>query len=57
MTPVFAISRIAVWFAHIIEEKFSEAQDRPALYRPKAEYVGQHCGLMGCSYEPLENRG
>jgi citrate synthase len=57
MTPIFAISRIAGWCAHIIEEKFGEAQDKPALYRPKAEYVGQYCGLMGCTYEPVEVRG
>jgi citrate synthase len=56
MTPIFAISRIAGWCGHIIEEKFAEAQDKPALYRPKAEYVGQYCGLMGCEYEPVEKR-
>ncbi len=57
MTPVFAISRITGWCAHIIEEKFGEAQEKPALYRPKAEYVGQYCGLMGCEFEELEKRG
>ena len=31
MTPIFAISRIAGWSAHIIEEVFAEAQDKPAL--------------------------
>jgi citrate synthase len=56
MTPIFAISRVAGWCGHIIEEKFAEAQEKPALYRPKAEYVGQYCGLMGCEYEPLEAR-
>jgi len=56
MTPIFAMSRIAGWCAHIIEEKFAEAQEKPALYRPKAEYVGNYCGLMGCTYEPLEVR-
>jgi len=56
MTPIFAISRVTGWCAHIIEEKFAEAQDKPALYRPKAEYVGQYCGLSGCTYEPLESR-
>ena len=56
MTPIFAISRVTGWCAHIIEEKFAEAQDKPALYRPKAEYVGQYCGLSGCTYEPLEFR-
>jgi len=57
MTPIFAISRVAGWCSHIIEEKFAEAQEKPALYRPKAEYVGQYCGLMGCEYEALESRG
>ncbi len=56
MTPVFATSRIAGWCAHIIEEKFAEAQEKPALYRPKSEYVGNYCGLMGCSYEPIQSR-
>lgn len=56
MTPIFAISRIAGWTAHIIEEKTGEAQEKPALYRPKAEYVGQYCGLMGCKFNPLEKR-
>ena len=57
MTPIFAMSRISGWCAHIIEEKFGEAQEKPALYRPKAEYVGQYCGLMGCTYDELEARG
>jgi citrate synthase len=57
MTPVFAIARIAGWCAHIIEEAFGEAQEKPTLYRPKAEYVGNYCGLTGCSYEPVGNRG
>lgn len=56
MTPIFAISRVSGWCAHIIEEKFGEAQEKPALYRPKAEYVGQYCGLMGCTYEDLDER-
>lgn len=55
-TPIFAMSRIAGWCSHVIEEKFAEAQDKPMLYRPQAEYVGQYCGLMGCEYEPLEAR-
>jgi citrate synthase len=57
MTTIFAISRVAGWCAHILEEKFAEAQEKPALYRPKAEYVGQYCGLMGCEYEPVDERG
>ena len=56
MTPIFAISRVAGWSAHIIEEKTGEAQVKPALYRPKAEYTGQYCGLTGCTFEPLGQR-
>ncbi|MCP4666802.1 MAG: hypothetical protein GY849_10590 [Deltaproteobacteria bacterium] len=56
MTPVFAISRVAGWCSHSIEEKFAEAQEKPALYRPRAEYVGNYCGLMGCEYETRESR-
>jgi citrate synthase len=52
-TPIFAISRIAGWNAHIIEEKFAEAAPKPALYRPKAVYVGRYCGPMGCEYISL----
>ena len=55
-TPIFAMSRIAGWCSHIIEEKFAEAQDKPALYRPQAEYVGQYCGLMGCEYADVTSR-
>ncbi|MFC1835187.1 citrate/2-methylcitrate synthase, partial [Thermodesulfobacteriota bacterium] len=55
-TAIFAISRISGWCSHVIEEKFAEAQDKPALYRPKAEYVGTYCGLMGCEYEDLDSR-
>ena len=56
MTPMFAISRISGWCAHIIEEKFAEAQGKPALYRPSAEYVGDYCGPIGCVFQPLEER-
>src|ERR687890_133484 len=55
-TPIFAISRISGWCAHIIEEKFAEAAPKPALYRPKAVYVGKYCGPMGCEYTPIQNR-
>jgi len=56
MTTIFAMSRVAGWCAHIIEEKLAEAQEKPALYRPKAEYVGQYCGLTGCEYQSVEER-
>lgn len=55
-TPIFAISRIAGWCSHIIEEKFAEAQEKPMLYRPQAEYVGHYCGLLGCEYETMDAR-
>jgi len=55
-TPVFAIGRIAGWCAHVIEEKFAEAQEKPALYRPEAEYIGDYCGPQGCAFVPLGAR-
>jgi citrate synthase len=55
-TPIFAISRIVGWTTHVIEEKFAEAAPKPALYRPKALYVGKYCGPMGCEYIPINNR-
>jgi len=55
-TPIFAISRVAGWAAHVIEEKFAEAAPKPALYRPKAVYVGKYCGPEGCEYKPLDLR-
>lgn len=36
-TPMFALSRIAGWSGHVIEQL---ADNR--LFRPKAEYVGPH---------------
>jgi citrate synthase len=56
MTPLFAVSRVAGWTAHIIEEKFGEAQGKPALYRPSSDYTGNYCGKTGCVYEPMEKR-
>ncbi len=56
MTPVFAAARIAGWVAHIIEEKFGDAQSKPALYRPSSEYIGTYCGREACDYVPIEKR-
>jgi len=56
MTPIFAMARIAGWTAHIIEEKFAEAQGKPALYRPSSDYIGNYCGKTGCTYAPVEKR-
>ncbi len=55
-TPIFSIARAAGWTAHVIEEKFAEAAPKPALYRPKASYVGKYCGPMGCEYIPITSR-
>jgi len=55
-TPIFAVSRVVGWAAHIIEEKFAEAAPKPALYRPKAVYVGKYCGPEGCEYKTLDLR-
>ena len=55
-TPLFAIARVAGWAAHVIEEKFAEAQPKPALYRPRAEYKGRYCGPDGCEWVPPDKR-
>ena len=55
-TPVFAISRIAGWAAHIIEEQFGGADQKPVLYRPEAEYIGEYCGPDECLFVDLEDR-
>ncbi|MDW7708934.1 MAG: citrate/2-methylcitrate synthase [Deferrisomatales bacterium] len=55
-TPVFALGRVAGWCAHVIEEKFAEAQEKPELYRPEAVYVGDYCGPQGCAWVPLGER-
>lgn len=55
-TPVFAISRISGWAAHVIEEKFAEAQPKAELYRPDADYVGNYCGPEACEYIPIGKR-
>jgi citrate synthase len=55
-TPVFAVSRISGWAAHVIEEKFAEAQPKPELYRPDSDYVGTYCGPQACEYIPVQKR-
>ena len=57
MTPIFAVSRVAGWTAHIIEEKFGDAQgQKPALYRPSSDYTGNYCGREACAYIEMEKR-
>ena len=55
-TPIFAVSRIAGWTAHVIEEQFAEAALKPALYRPESDYVGNYCGPDECTFEAIEDR-
>lgn len=55
-TPLFAISRISGWAAHVIEEKFAMAAPKPTLYRPGAEYVGEYCGPDECLYTEIDER-
>jgi citrate synthase len=55
-TPVFAISRISGWAAHVLEEQFAEAAPKPALYRPESDYIGDYCGPEECDFVPIEER-
>ena len=55
-TSIFAVSRISGWCAHIIEEKYAQAQPKPAIYRPEADYIGNYCGIEGCKYVSIEKR-
>jgi 2-methylcitrate synthase len=47
-TPIFAVSRIAGWAAHVIEQ-----HDDNRLIRPRADYVGTE---YPAEYTPLEKR-
>jgi citrate synthase len=47
-TPIFAVSRVSGWLAHILEQ-----YDNNRLIRPRAEYTGP--GMQ--SYIPIEQRG
>ncbi len=53
---VFAVSRIAGWAAHVLEERFPEPPVKPTLYRPSADYHGNYCGPVGCSYVNIRER-
>ncbi|SCY49100.1 citrate/2-methylcitrate synthase [Desulfoluna spongiiphila] len=55
-TPVFAMSRVAGWCAHIIEEQFADEAHKPVLYRPESEYIGTYCGPEGCTLVPMDKR-
>ncbi|MCP3950666.1 MAG: citrate (Si)-synthase [Desulfobacterales bacterium] len=55
-TPLFAISRISGWAAHVIEEQFGGAAAKPALYRPESDYIGDYCGPDECTFVPVDDR-
>ena len=55
-TPIFAISRVSGWVAHVLEEQFAGAAPKPVLYRPESQYVGDYCGPEECTLESLEDR-
>ena len=55
-SPLFAISRVSGWVAHVLEEQYGGAAPKPMLYRPESDYVGDYCGPDTCSFVPLDNR-
>ena len=55
-TPVFAVSRVAGWTAHVIEEQFAQASLKPVLYRPESDYRSRYCGPDCCKYEDIDAR-
>jgi citrate synthase len=55
-TPVFAVSRVAGWVAHVLEEQFPETARKPVLYRHESEYLSTYCGPDGCLYEDIDER-
>jgi citrate synthase len=55
-SPIFAISRVAGWVAHVLEEQFAEAAPKPMLYRPESKYIGDYCGPEECAFVPMEQR-
>ncbi|THB81847.1 MAG: citrate (Si)-synthase [Desulfobacteraceae bacterium] len=55
-SPIFAVSRVIGWAAHIIEEQYATAAPKPSLYRPGAAYVGDYCGPDECTFTDLEER-
>jgi citrate synthase len=55
-SPLFAISRVAGWTAHVLEEQFAAAAPKPMLYRPESDYVGDYCGPDECSFVPMDQR-
>ncbi len=55
-SPLFAISRVSGWAAHVIEEQYAMAAKKPSLYRPGAAYIGDYCGPDECLYTDIDDR-
>ncbi len=55
-SSLFAVSRMAGWCAHTLEEHFALAAPKPVLYRPESDYVGEYCGPAECEFIPKEKR-
>ncbi|MBW2366499.1 MAG: citrate (Si)-synthase [Deltaproteobacteria bacterium] len=55
-SSIFAVSRIAGWCTHLIEEQFAEAAPKPMLYRPESDYIGDYCGPDECTFVPQDDR-
>ena len=55
-SPLFAISRVVGWTAHVLEEQFAEAAPKAMLYRPESDYIGEYCGPDECTFVPLDKR-
>jgi 2-methylcitrate synthase len=55
-SSVFAVSRIAGWTTHILEEQFADAAPKAMLYRPASDYIGDYCGPEECQFVPADNR-
>jgi citrate synthase len=55
-TGVFSVSRVGGWTAHVIEELHAQAQAKPMIYRPKANYIGEYHGPGLRPFIPVEQR-
>lgn len=55
-SPIFAVSRVSGWAAHVIEEQYAMAAPKPSLYRPGAAYVGEYCGPDECVFTDIDER-
>jgi len=55
-SSVFAVSRVAGWVSHVLEEQFADAAPKAMLYRPESEYIGNYCGPAECEFIPQAER-